>query len=93
MTVGVLTVRIVVRHARSLKDKRRVVQSVLTRARRQFNVSAIESGTSDSRQHARLCFALAAHDRRAAEAALQRIVNLVQQRLDAELVDFQIETY
>ena len=93
MTVGVLSVRIVVRQARSLKDKRRVVQSVLTRARRQFNVSAIEAETGDSRQHARLCFALVAHDRRAAEAALQRLVNFVQQRPDAEMIDFHIETY
>ena len=39
MIVGSLRVRLLVREARSLKDKRQVVQSVKDRLRDRFNVS------------------------------------------------------
>ena len=57
MTVGTLNVRLAIWQATSLKDKRRVVQSILQRVRSEFNVSAIESGTRDVRQQASLYFA------------------------------------
>lgn len=93
MTVGILTVRLAVRQAHSLKDKRRVVQSVLHHARSHYNVSAIESGTRDARQSATLCFATLAADRRAVESTLQHVVNTVRSRTDGEVVDFEIETF
>ena len=93
MTVGILTLRLAIRQATSLKDKRRVVQSILQRVRHQFNVSAIETGTRDARQHANLCFAALADGRREVESTLTQIVNMARQRPDAELVDFDIETF
>ena len=42
MNVGVLQVEIAIDSARSLKDKRQVVRSVLDRLRSSFNVSAAE---------------------------------------------------
>ena len=93
MTVGVLNVRLAIRQATSLKDKRRVVQSILQRTRQHFNVCAIESGARDARQDARLGFAALAQDRSHAESTLTQVVNAIQQRRDAELVDFEIETF
>ena len=93
MTVGTLTVRIVIRQARSLKDKRRVVRSILDQARRHFNVCAIESGTRDARQQATLCFASLADGRRMVESTLQKVANMIRRRPDGELVDFEIETF
>ena len=92
MTVGILTLRLVIRQATSLKDKRRVVQSVLERVRQRFNVCAIESGTRDARQQATLCFAALGDDRRRVESTLTQIVNAIRLRQDAELVDFDIQT-
>ncbi len=93
MTVGVLTVHLVVREALSLKDKRRVVRSILDHARNRFNVSAIESGTRDARQQATLCFATLADGRQTVESTLQQVANAICSRPDAELVDFEIETF
>ena len=93
MTVGTLNVRLAIWQATSLKDKRRVVQSVLQRVRNEFNVSAIESGTRDVRQHASLYFANVGDDRRGVESTLTKVVNLIRHRHDAQVVDFDIETF
>lgn len=47
MVVGTLHVRLLVREARTLKDKRQVVRSILDRLRSGFNVSAAEVGHLD----------------------------------------------
>lgn len=93
MTVGVLNVRLAVWQATSLKDKRRVVQSILQRARNEFNVCAIESGTRDVRQHASLYFANVSEHRRQVESTLMKLVNSIQKHPEAQVVDFDIETF
>ena len=91
--VGILNVRMVVWQATSLKDKRRVVQSILQRTRNQLNVCAVESGTRDERQHASLYFAYMADSRRQVESTLTRLANRIQQRTDVHVIDFNIETF
>ena len=44
MVVGILELKIVIRDARSLKDKRRVIKSLKDRIRNDFNVSIAEVG-------------------------------------------------
>ena len=50
MIVGSLQVRLLVREARSLKDKRQVLQSIKDRLRNQFNVSVAEVDAQEHRQ-------------------------------------------
>ncbi len=47
MVIGTLSVRLLVRESRTLKDKRQVVRSVLDRLRSRFNVAAAEVGHLD----------------------------------------------
>lgn len=47
MVIGTLHARLLVREARTLKDKRQVVRSILDRLRGGFNVSAAEVGHLD----------------------------------------------
>ena len=64
--------------ARSLKDKRQVLQGLLRKLRDRHNVSALEVGSQDLWQKAELGVALAARDRTDAERRLERV------RTDAE---------
>ena len=50
MVVGSLRVRMLVREARTLKDKRQVVRSIKDRLRNAFNVSVAEVDEEDHRQ-------------------------------------------
>lgn len=93
MTVGTLCVRLMVRDARSLKDKRRVIRSLKDNIRNRHNVSVAEVGGLDNRQQAILGFAMVGNDGRYIDAALAQIVNFIRGFRIAELVDYEVEIF
>jgi uncharacterized protein YlxP (DUF503 family) len=70
MVVGVVTWDLFLSDCASLKDKRRVLQSLKDRLHRQFNVSVAETASHDRWQRAELTCAVVATDRRHAESVL-----------------------
>jgi uncharacterized protein YlxP (DUF503 family) len=91
MVIGVLQLRIMIRDAQSLKDKRRIVKSLRDRIRNRFNVSVSEVDSLDSRQQATLGVALATNDRVFADQVLAKVVDLVRATPGAVLIDYDIE--
>jgi len=91
MVVGVLQMRILVRDAQSLKDKRRVVRSLKDRIRNDFNVSVSEVDALDQRQTAVLGVTLATNDRKFADEVLAKVVDFVRRAPEGELVDYEVE--
>ena len=63
--------------AHSLKDKRRVVKSVVETARHRFGISAAEVGAQDSWQRAQLGFAVVSSSARQAEDVLDDVERFV----------------
>jgi uncharacterized protein YlxP (DUF503 family) len=91
MVVGILQLRIMIRDAQSLKDKRRIVKSLRDRIRNRFNVSASEVDSLDQHQQATLGVALATNDRVFADQVLAKVVDLVRATPGASLIDYDIE--
>jgi len=91
MVVGVLQMRLMLRDARSLKDKRRIVRSLRDRIRNRFNVSVAEVDGLDRRQQTVLGIAMATNDRVFADQVLAKIVDLVRAAPGADLVDYETE--
>jgi uncharacterized protein len=91
MIVGSLRVRLLMRQARTLKDKRQVVQSIKDRLRNGFNVSVSEVGDQDQRQLAELGLALVGNEAYAVRSALQKIVEILRTHPVAELIDHELE--
>ncbi len=91
MVVGVLQMRLVIREATSLKDKRRVVKSLRERIRNKFNVSVSEVDALDRRQTAVLGVALVTNDGAFADKVMAKVVDLVRRTGGAELVDYETE--
>jgi hypothetical protein len=91
MNVGVLQVELVIPGARSLKDKRQVVKSVLDRLRATFNVSAAEIDHLDLHQRAMLGFAAVSNDPAHASGLLQQVLNHLRRHPEAQVIDHQIE--
>jgi hypothetical protein len=77
MTIGTLEVRLLVREARTLKDKRQVVRSILDRLRGQFNVSAAEVDHQDD--HRRLTLGVSAVGPE--PAAVRGVLQTIQEAL------------
>ncbi|MSQ23148.1 MAG: DUF503 domain-containing protein [Chloroflexi bacterium] len=78
--------------AQSLKDKRAVVQSVITRLHNQFHISAAEIDELDRHQIAAIGLAVVSNQAQHARQVIERALRSIEEsRLDAELVAIEIE--
>jgi uncharacterized protein len=93
MIVGTLEVRLILREARSLKDKRQVVKSIKDRLRNHFNVSVAEIDELDNRQLAVLGLAMVSNEAHHVKTTLGQIVETLRQHPVAELVGQEIELF
>ncbi len=93
MVVGVLQMRLIIREARTLKDKRRVVKGLCDRIRNDFNVSASEIDALDLRQTAVLGVAVITNSRTFADQVLAKVVDLVRHTGGAELGQYETELF
>lgn len=91
MTIGVLRVTLRIPEAHSLKDKRRVVKSLLDRVAHQFNVAVAEVGDLDVWTRAELAMVTVSNDRRHVNAMLDSIRNFVDDHAAAEVASADIE--
>ena len=91
MIVGSLRVRLLIREARTLKDKRQVVQSIKDRLRNAFDVSVAEVAEQDNRQLAVLGFALVGAEAYPIRLVLEKIVAALRGHPVAELLNHEIE--
>jgi len=91
MIVGVVRLELFIRESDSLKDKRRILSSLIQRIRHRFNVSIAEVEGHDLWRRATLGVALVTNDRRYAEQVLSTIVEFVGRSADVELTDYSIE--
>ena len=91
MFVGVLQVELSIPAAFSLKDKRRVVKSLLERLRREFSVAAAEVDALDTWNRAGIGIACVANERRRAESQLQHVLNALERESDAVVLDSRME--
>ncbi|MGZ8393142.1 MAG: DUF503 domain-containing protein [Nitrospira sp.] len=91
MIVGLCTVELFIPDGHSLKDKRRVLQSVKTRVRDKFNVSVAEVGEQDLWQKAILGLACVANESAHVSQVLDQAVNLIRAVPTIQLVRSHIE--
>jgi len=91
MIVGTLRVRLLIREARSLKDKRQIVLSIKDRLHNSFNLSIAEIEEQDHRQLAVLGMAMVSNDTHHVKTALSEVVNALRGHPVAEFVDHELE--
>lgn len=92
MIIGTCTITLHLPVARSLKEKRQVVKSLLARVRNEFNVSAAEVAAQDAWQTAVFGVACVSTSQQYAHGQLEAVVRFIeQQRPDVPLVSYEIE--
>ncbi len=91
-SVGLLTLEVCIPGTTSLKEKRGIVKPLVARIRKEFNVSVAEVEDHDQLGHTVLAVAAVSVSGDYVYGLLQRVAESVTAwRLDAELVDYQIE--
>ena len=92
MIIGTATLRLQIPFARSLKDKRQVLRSVLTRVGNEFNASIAEVDDHDRLQISTIGVAVVAVDQRRAYKQVQAVVEFIaEQRPDCPLLTVEYE--
>lgn len=91
MTIGLLEISLQIPGARSLKDKRRVVKSLVERMRNRFNCSVAEVDLHDVWQNAKLAVCVVSGGSRHANEQLNEIARFASMHKDAILADYRIE--
>lgn len=91
MTIGLLTIDLLVPEARSLKDKRRVVKSLKQQVRNRYNCSVAETDYHDVWRRARLSLVVVSNESEHANTQLNEIFRFIESRLGANVAGCQIE--
>jgi uncharacterized protein YlxP (DUF503 family) len=91
MIVGTLRVRLLLREARTLKDKRQVLQSIKDRLRKSFNASVAEIEANDNRQMIVLGLAMVGIETHPIKKALGEIVDALKAHPIAEFLDYELD--
>jgi uncharacterized protein YlxP (DUF503 family) len=87
MVVGAMEVELHVHASRSLKEKRSVIRSIVSRVKNEFNVAVAEVGGQDTWQWAVLGMAAVGHDATSVRAILERVVDFIESLHLAEVRD------
>ena len=85
MIVGTVELSIRLDGAFCLKDKRRVLRSLLDHARRDYKVAAAEVGDQDLWNSAVIGIACVSNDSAHAESILQRVIDLFDNHPEVEI--------
>lgn len=92
MTVGLCRVQLHLPENQSLKGKRQVIKSLITRIHNRFNVSVAEIDEHDRWQMASIGISCVSTSSEHAHQVLSKVIGFIgKERLDAELVDYEIE--
>ncbi|HAA89913.1 MAG: Uncharacterized protein XD63_1451 [Thermoanaerobacterales bacterium 50_218] len=91
MVVGLCTVELYLAEAYSLKEKRRILKSVLDKVRARYNVSIAEVDHQELWQRATLAFACVSNDQGHLHKVLDAVIRFIENQNGAEIIDFQTE--
>lgn len=93
MIIGSMHVTFYAPWVRSLKEKRMVVRSLISRCQNKFSVSAAEVEQMDVHQTIVLGIAIVSNDAQLAQTSLQKALNYMETLTDAELVNHEIHIF
>lgn len=91
MTIGALTLELLIPGSHSLKDKRHVLQSLMKKLRNQFNVSVAEVENQDVWQRSTLAVVSVNSSPAELNRTLDYVVNFVQVDYEVEIIRFGVE--
>ena len=92
MNVGVCKVSLRLPEIQSLKGKRRILKSIITRVASKFNVAVAEVGNENAWQLSTIGICCISNNGRHTNEVLSRVVDfIINSRFDVEILDYEIE--
>lgn len=91
MIVGLIACECIIYNAHSLKDKRAVLQRIMTRLKQKFNISIAEVDFQDTWQRTKIAMAVVSSARNPAEIELQNALKFIDSFPEIERTITDIE--
>jgi uncharacterized protein YlxP (DUF503 family) len=91
MVTGIVKIKMYSPWVHSLKEKRMIVKSMISKVRNKFNVSIAEVEEQDVHQTIILAFACIAGDTGHADSIIDHILNFMEENTESAIVDVQRE--
>ncbi|UCD64224.1 MAG: DUF503 domain-containing protein [Candidatus Zixiibacteriota bacterium] len=93
MVTVVLKVRLDIPGVTSLKEKRRILKSLLTRLGNNFNISIAEVGDNDVLRRATIAAAVVSNSGAHGDEVIAKVVNRIEASPDVLIADYSTESY
>lgn len=91
MVIGLCTIELFIGEAASLKDKRRILKSMMDRVKAHHNVSIAEIDQQEIWQRSTIAFACVANEQKHAFRVLNSVVKFFEKEGSLQVLDYQIE--
>jgi uncharacterized protein YlxP (DUF503 family) len=93
MVVGTAQIKFRLFDVRSLKQKRKIVKSMIHRIGNRFNITIAETGLNDSHDWAQIGLAMVGNDPRKINSKLDKAINMADDMGLAMIADSQIDIF
>ncbi|WP_394020644.1 DUF503 domain-containing protein [Anaerococcus cruorum] len=91
MYIYLLDIKIRIDNSFSLKDKRKVVKSIIDYARNNLKISSAELSSNDIRNLAHMGFVTISNDNDTAKEILENLLIRIETKYPVEIIDYYIE--
>lgn len=91
MVLGCVTITFRLSDCRSLKEKRKIIKSIIARVQRQFNAAVAEVALNDVHQRAVLGVAVVGNAQNIINSTLDKIIEFIENMHLAEMIDTDME--
>lgn len=91
MIIMAVAIKLYAPHSHSLKEKRMIVKSLISKIKNRFNVSIIESGSLNLHQSIEVAFALVAANSSLADSVADNVINFIENNADAQIISIERE--
>lgn len=91
MIIGVVSIKLYAPWVHSLKEKRMVLKSIISKVQNKFNVSIAEVDEHDTHQTIIIGIACVAGTVALASSTINKVIRFTEENTDAEILDIQRE--
>ncbi|PKM83588.1 MAG: DUF503 domain-containing protein [Firmicutes bacterium HGW-Firmicutes-13] len=91
MIIGICRIEIFLPNSQSLKEKRRVLKSLIQKLRQKFNISIAEIENQDKWQKTTLAIVCVSSSSRFVNKVIEQILNEIEKFNDGHVINYDIE--
>ncbi len=93
MKVGTCILEIYIKNARTLKDKRRILKSLIDRIKNKYNVSVAETNYNNNHKLAEISIAIVANEKIFIEKSFNKIKDFISLNPDVYISESEVEIW